>query len=93
TQIDEQHKTLINITNKFHILEEHKQQHNDMIDFVENMKRTFVRDRDDYENVLKLNIKLMKWYLDHIGNSDKKLGDYLQDKSIKVVVVDDNVNN
>ncbi|MGB9730890.1 MULTISPECIES: bacteriohemerythrin [Calditerrivibrio] len=133
TQIDEQHKTLINITNKFHnamlngegneaildvlkfldlyvkihfrteekfmeqtnypFLEEHKQQHKDMIDFVENMKRTFVRNRDDYENVLKLNIKLMKWYLDHIGNSDKKLGDYLQDKSIKVVVVDDNVNN
>lgn len=43
--------------------------------------------------MLKLNIKLMKWYLDHIGNSDKKLGDYLQDKSIKVVVVDNNVNN
>ena len=41
----------------------------------------------------ELNIKLMKCYLEHIGNSDKKLGNYLQDKSIKVVVVDDKVGD
>lgn len=67
-------------------LEEHKRQYKDMIDFVENMKKTFVRNRDNYENVLKLNVKLIKWYVDHISNSDKKIGNYLQDKSINVVV-------
>ncbi|MEF3254260.1 MAG: bacteriohemerythrin, partial [Deferribacterales bacterium] len=128
-QIDDQHKSLISLSNKFHnallngqgtdviedvlkflslyvkihfkteeiymaehnypLIKDHKAEHLELIKFVDELKKSYVNNTLNHSDALKLNIKLYQWYLKHIAESDKKLGDYLQNKKLKLVEINE----
>lgn len=131
SQIDEQHKTLISISNKFHNalingegasviadvikflniyvkvhfkteeyfmkqfeypdIDGHKKEHEELISFVDDLKRIVIKGEVGQEDAIKLNIKLAQWYIHHIGTSDKKLGSFLHDKPLKIINIENEI--
>ncbi|MDH5717064.1 MAG: hemerythrin family protein [Spirochaetia bacterium] len=63
---------------KYPDYEEHKNKHENFKTLIIKLKDKIIKTDIDYNNILETNQIITKWIINHIYNSDKKIGEYIK---------------